>query len=37
MLIRLNEEAASQLESLMRRAGYTSHTHCMQVMISTVK
>jgi hypothetical protein len=36
MLIRLNEETVKQLESLMRRAGYTSHQHCLQVMVSTV-
>lgn len=36
MLIRLNEGAVKQLESLMQRTGYTSHQHCLQVMVSTV-
>jgi hypothetical protein len=36
MLIRLNEEAAKQLEALMKRTGYISHQHCLQVMVSTV-
>jgi hypothetical protein len=36
MLVRLNEEAVQQLESLMQKAGYTNHQHCLQVMISTV-
>lgn len=36
MNIKLNEEAVRQLESLMLRTGYTSHIHCVQVMISSV-
>lgn len=36
MLVRLNEEAVQQLESLMQRTGYTNHQHCLQVMVSTI-
>jgi hypothetical protein len=31
----LNEQAVFQLEELMRRAGYTSYQHTLQVLIST--
>ncbi|MDR6918721.1 hypothetical protein J2X66_005624 [Pseudomonas sp. 3296] len=36
MIIRLNQEAQQQLEALMLRTGYTSHNHCINVMISSV-
>lgn len=36
MIIKLNPVAISQLEALMLRTGYTSHNHCVQVMISSV-
>lgn len=35
MKIRLNTEAADQLNSIMERMGYTNITHCVQVMISS--
>jgi hypothetical protein len=36
MHIKLNSEAVQQLEVLMKRTGYVSHVHCLQVMISQV-
>jgi hypothetical protein len=36
MVIKLNVEAVQQLEALMVRTGYTNHTHCLNVMISSV-
>lgn len=36
MKIFLNEQAVSQLEALMRRAGHTNHQHCLQVLLTTV-
>lgn len=36
MMIKINDEALRQLDALMLRTGYTSHTHCLHVMISTV-
>lgn len=35
MRVQLNERAVFQLEGLMRRAGHTSHQHCLQVLITT--
>jgi hypothetical protein len=35
MKVFLNEQAVFQLEELMRRAGHTSHQHCLQVLITT--
>jgi len=36
MNIRLNAEALQQLESIMRRKGYTSHVHSIQMMLSQI-
>lgn len=36
MIVKLNVEAVKQLEALMVRTGYTSHQHCINVMISSV-
>lgn len=36
MIVKLNNEAVQQLEVLMKRTGYISHVHCLQVMISQV-
>ncbi|MOA69793.1 hypothetical protein D3C78_1981810 [compost metagenome] len=36
MKIRLNDEAVSQLTSIMERTGYTNTTHTIQCMISTI-
>ncbi len=36
MHLKLNQEAAKQLEVLMKRTGYVSPVHCVQVMISQV-
>jgi len=36
MHIKLNGEAVAQLEVLMKRTGYVSHVHCLQVMINQV-
>lgn len=36
MLVRLNNEAVQQLESIMNRMTYKSHQHALQVMLSTI-
>jgi hypothetical protein len=36
MIIKLNSESVQHLEVLMKRTGYSSHVHCLQVMISQV-
>lgn len=36
MIVKLNSGAVQHLEVLMRRTGYSSHVHCLQVMISQV-
>lgn len=36
MHLKLNSESVQQLEALMKRTGYASHVHCVQVMISQV-
>jgi hypothetical protein len=36
MILKLNAEAVGYLEAIMSRTGYTSHTHCCQVMLSQV-
>jgi hypothetical protein len=36
MIVKLNAEAVSYLETIMVRTGYTSHNHCVQVMLSQV-
>ncbi len=36
MKIFLNQEAVMKLEELMVRTGYTSHTHCINVMLTSV-
>lgn len=36
MLIKLNAEAAQQLEAIMQRKGYSSHVHTIQRMLSQI-
>lgn len=36
MKVFLNQESVKQLESLMVRTGITNHTHCINVIISSV-
>lgn len=36
MKVFLNQESVKQLETLMVRTGIANHTHCINVLISTV-
>lgn len=36
MIVKLNAEAVGYLEAIMERTKYTSHTNCVQCMLSQV-
>jgi sulfite reductase beta subunit-like hemoprotein len=35
MMVRINDQAQQQVEAIMRRMGYMTHQHALQVMISS--